>query len=73
MAYFRVSCRYMANRYPAFDNKLETVVVRKSTGSGMGVGLRDMSWTWSKLTPAQNAFVKLNKIRNILDLTLEKE
>jgi hypothetical protein len=71
--FYIIHCSYDSDLYPEMDQKLKDTVGRRSDGSGMGCGARDISWYFNHSAQAWEVFKKLRKKRNLTELTLSTQ
>ena len=51
------------DKFRANTDKLESLVGRDCSGSGAGLGYRDVDWYFKSAAKAVEAFLKLNRVR----------
>lgn len=69
---YQIIVDYPSKYYDKFDTLIKKTLKKDSDGSGMGFGQRDLSFYYRTLPAAIKAFQKLNKLRLIARITLEK-
>ena len=70
---YRVSASYRDYLYPDYDAKVTKLVGRKSDGSGMGFGERDVDFLFGTLAGALTAFKKLIRDHNIVSVGIHRD
>lgn len=58
----RVIVEYPSSRYPKYDKLIERIM-GACTGSGMGFGVRDMTFDYPNKTQARRVIGELHKLR----------
>ena len=67
---FTVSVSYSADLYPEYDDVLASIAHTTDSGSGMGFGERDLSFSFGSLKTALGCFERMLDCRKLISISL---